>query len=104
MEEKEQLDELLPVGSIVLLRDAKKKLMIAAIMQIKNDRIFDYLGVPYPEGYIGAKSCILFDHENISEVVARGYEDAERKKYLEFLKLTYEASNQVLASLRRDSE
>ena len=46
---------LLPLGSIVVLKNGYKKLMIIGRKQIQQseNKIWDYLGVLYPEGYVG---------------------------------------------------
>lgn len=79
--------ELLPIGSIVLLKEGKKKLMVFGIRQTdaKSGREYDYSGVLYPEGNLGNETWFLFDDENIAEVYFRGYEDEERKDFLERL-------------------
>lgn len=87
-------DYLLPIGSIVLLKDGAKKLMITGIKPVKEDepdRIYDYIGVVYPEGFIGNEYNFLFDHDNITDVVFRGYENPERKEFIEFLTAAEEA-------------
>jgi len=88
-----KIKDLLPVGSIVLLKDGEKRLMINGIMQ--NDaggtgKNYDYLGVLYPEGHIGEGFQYLFNHEDINEIVFRGFEDAERTEFLEKLAKLYE--------------
>ena len=47
--------ELLPLGSIVILKGGFKKLMIIGrkIVQGENKEFYDYLGCLYPEGDIG---------------------------------------------------
>ena len=62
---------LLPIGSVVLLKDATKKLMIIGIMQVKEseNKTYDYLAVPYPEGYLGQDTNFLFDHEDINDII-----------------------------------
>lgn len=49
------IKSLLPIGTVVLLKGAKKKLMIIGVKQTnaETDEEFDYLGVIYPEGNIG---------------------------------------------------
>lgn len=78
------MKDLLPAGSVVLLNGASKKLIIIGILQVKpdTDRIYDYLGVPYPEGYIGDTNNFLFDHEDVNDVIFRGYENPERKAFI----------------------
>lgn len=46
---------LLPLGSIVVLKNGYKKLMIIGRKQIQQseNKIWDYLGVLYSEGYLG---------------------------------------------------
>ena len=87
-------DYLLPIGSIVLLKDGAKKLMIIGIKPVKEDdpdRVYDYIGVIYPEGFIGNEYNFLFDHDNITDVIFRGYENPERKEFIEFLTAAEEA-------------
>ena len=88
-----EVKDLLPIGSIVLLKDGEKRLMIIGVMQ--NDtggtrKDYDYLGVLYPEGHIGEKFQFLFNQEDINEIVFRGYEDEERTKFLAKLAAHYE--------------
>ena len=50
------IKDLLPIGSVVLLENGEKRLMISGIMQSdaeKQGKEFDYLGILYPEGHIG---------------------------------------------------
>lgn len=87
--------ELLPIGSIVLLKDGKKRLMISGIKQMKGEeptsrREYDYMGVLYPEGNLGPKYQYLFDHKDIDRVDFRGFEDEERKIFVDRLAEAYE--------------
>ncbi|WP_294499214.1 DUF4176 domain-containing protein [uncultured Gemmiger sp.] len=81
------MKELLPVGSVVLLRGAKKKVMIIGVMQKQKEsgKLYDYLGVPYPEGYISADRNLLFNQESINDVVFQGYDNPERQGFLQLL-------------------
>lgn len=97
MDVREKINQILPVGSIVLLKEAKKKIMIVAIMQMQKGKMFEYMGVLYPEGYMGTKHCYLFNTDDIEEVVWRGYEDDERKVFLDILYSAYEQEKQVLS-------
>ncbi len=87
--------DLLPIGSVVLLKNGEKKLMIIGIMQSdgkgRRKRNYDYLGELYPEGHLGeGVHQYLFNHEDINEILFRGYEDAERAAFLKNLSDTYE--------------
>jgi len=81
--------ELLPVGSVVLLNGGTKKTVIMGIMQfgtINNEKIsFDYVAVPYPEGFIGLDTLLFFNHLDINEVVFDGHDDAERRNLIQML-------------------
>lgn len=94
------LKELLPVGSIVLLKGGKKKLMIIGILQLNRDEsnIYDYLGVPYPEGYIGEDKNFLFAHEDIDDIVFTGYEDSERDNMINVIELLYNNAKESLGA------
>ncbi|MCD7950133.1 MAG: DUF4176 domain-containing protein [Erysipelotrichaceae bacterium] len=88
-----KIQNLLPIGSVVLLKNGEKKLMITGILQ--NDaggtkKNYDYLGVLYPEGHIGEDYQYLFNHEDIKEIFFRGYEDAERNKFIKRLSKEFE--------------
>ncbi len=85
------MKDLLPIGSIVLLKDANKKLMIIGVMQIKQDegKMYDYLGVPYPEGYINQTNNFLFQHEDINDVVFTGYQNPEKESFVQVLNVLY---------------
>lgn len=88
-----KIRDLLPAGSIVLLKDGEKRLMIVGIMQRDDSgkgKDYDYLGVLYPEGHIGEEYQYLFNHADIKEVIFRGFEDAERAAFLEKLANLYE--------------
>lgn len=75
----------LPIGSIVILKNGSKKIMIYGRRQSRVneiDREYDYIACLYPEGNIDENYMYLFDHEDIDRVVFRGYSDAEEEAYL----------------------
>jgi hypothetical protein len=82
-----KFEELLPVGSVVRLKGAKKKIVIMGFMPVKHladgsDAIYDYLGVPYPEGFMQQDSGLLFSHGKIDEIVFTGYTNKERDLFV----------------------
>ena len=84
--------DLLPIGSVIKLRDAKKPLMIYGIKQIDTDNAekeYVYIGVIYPEGNIGSDFQYLFNHVDIEEVLFKGYETEELKKFLDTIAEAY---------------
>jgi len=87
------IKDLLPIGSVVMLKNAKKPLMIFGIKQLaeeKPDEEYDYIGVLYPEGNMGTQFQYLFNHADIEEVYFTGYETDERKQFLEELSKVYQ--------------
>ena len=87
-----KIKDLLPIGTIVLLKDGEKRWMINGIMQSDGGtgNNFDYMGVLYPEGHIGEGFQYLFNHEDINEIIFRGFEDTERVEFLDKLANLYE--------------
>ncbi|MGN1146652.1 MAG: DUF4176 domain-containing protein [Acetatifactor sp.] len=80
------MNELLPIGSVVLLKDSTKKVMVAGVCQRganAPEKIWDYVGVVYPEGYLSADKMFLFDNQQIAQVYALGYQDAEQLAFKE---------------------
>ena len=77
--------ELLPIGSVVLLQGAQKRLMIFGVGQedLTTHTPYDYIGVVYPEGNMGEGSQLLFNHSDIEQIVFRGFEDEERDQFIE---------------------
>lgn len=83
-------EKLLPIGSVVLLQSAVKKLMIIGVYQNiqrsgENVDNYDYIGVLYPEGFLNMDSMMLFNHEQICDVVFTGYDNVERKELINYI-------------------
>ena len=74
----------LPVGSIVLLKNGQKKIMIYGRRQrrVTDEHEYDYIACLYPEGNINEDYMYLFNHEDIETVVHRGYSDAEEEAFV----------------------
>lgn len=73
--------KLFPIGSVVLLKNAEKELMVIGILPKNDDVQYDYLAVLYPEGYINDKYVFLFNHDDILEVKYIGYMDASYQMF-----------------------
>ncbi|MES9666828.1 hypothetical protein COK06_05025 [Bacillus cereus] len=66
--------KLLPIGSVVKLEDLEQVIIIIGRMVVSVDkRDFDYIGVPYPVGYLGEEKVVCFNHDKIVEEMHRGY-------------------------------
>ena len=82
-------EKYLPIGSVVILKDANKKLMITGYATIdlkKRDKVYDYSGCLYPEGVISTDQTILFDHTDIDKIFCLGFSDEEQKTFINKLK------------------
>jgi hypothetical protein len=81
----ENVFDLLPIGSVVLLENGIKPLMIFGVVQHSDHppySTYDYVGVPYPEGNLGEDYQYLFDHASINEVLVHGPESPDRQEFL----------------------
>ncbi len=90
MEQEETMDETakrnvayLPIGSVVLLKDAQKRVMIyGRRMKAKDeDKEYDYMGCVYPEGASTGDEVLLFNQEQISMIHFIGFQDIEELIY-----------------------
>lgn len=83
----EKTEKLLPLGSIVLLKEGMQKLVVVgrgAVYeepQTGKEKFSDYMGVIYPTG-VNPETTIFFEHENIDEIVFEGYSDEEEERFL----------------------
>ncbi len=73
------MEKYLPVGSVVLLKGGKKRVVIIGRGQRDKakDKLWDYLACPYPEGFLGEEFAYLLDHEQIERVFFIGFQDGE---------------------------
>ena len=81
-------DTFLPIGSIVLLTNTLKKVMITGYLVVSNNNskiIYDYAGCMYPEGVISSEQVIVFNRNQIKEVIHMGLESLEEKNLVDKL-------------------
>ena len=76
-----------PIGTVVTLKNGNRPIMIYGRKQIQQNtnRQWDYVACLYPEGNLGDKYNIFFQHEEIDEVYHKGYEsvmDLQMQKIL----------------------
>ena len=100
MENEKIMEKYLPLGSVVLLKKAKKRVMIVGYAvrgKESGNKIWDYVGCMYPEGLLSSDKNLLFNHNDINKVYALGFSDDEHVRYVEFIKnsvKTIQESNQ----------
>jgi len=83
-------ERTLPIGSVVLLKDATKRIMIIGYCKYKMgdmETIYDYAGCLYPEGFLSPDTTVLFNHEQIDKIFALGFQNDERFAFEEKLKV-----------------
>ena len=74
-------EKTLPIGSVVLLKNATKRLMLLGYSRYQagdQTKVYDYCGCTYPEGFISPDKTAVFDHEQIAQIYALGYQNDEQ--------------------------
>ena len=75
-----KMQDLLPIGSVVLLKESNKRLMVCGRAQsLVDDRskTYDYSGCYFPEGILDVKDLFLFDSDDIERIYFIGLQDQE---------------------------
>ena len=76
--------KLLPIGSVVLLKEGKKEIMITGFFVVseeEKDKVYDYSACLYPEGIITSNQNLLFNHDQISKILHVGYVIEEERNF-----------------------
>lgn len=105
----DKFKKYLPLGSVVLMKEAKKRVMItgyAVKSPESGDKLWDYIGCLWPEGMIAPDRNLLFDHKDIQRIFAIGYVDDEQKRFMGLLdkatNLKEQRTNQNIASVNNN--
>ena len=78
-EEKRMYKDLLPIGSVVILKGGNVKLMITGriLTDDKQQDIYDYVGCIYPIGITSEDEMYFFNRDMIERTCFIGYQDEE---------------------------
>ena len=78
------MKKYLPIGSVVLLKDSQKRIMIVGVKQKQadSDKVWDYSACLYPEGILDPDHLFLFDSEQIERLYFIGLQDGEGLAFL----------------------
>lgn len=78
------MKKFLPIGSVVLLKNSQKRIMIVGVKQRQVDtgKVWDYSACLYPEGIIDPDKLFLFDAEQIERLYFVGLQDGEGLNFL----------------------
>lgn len=69
--------DLLPIGTVVLVEGIVQAVMIYGRMQQKanqEEKVWEYVACPYPQGHISDETNVFFNHEQIKQVIFKGFE------------------------------
>lgn len=91
-------EKYLPVGSVVTLNGATKRLMIIGYCPInEKNQMYDYSACPFPMGLVSPKNLLAFNHDQIEQINQLGIEDEEyqdiNKALTEYVKLMENMKN-----------
>ena len=76
-------ENLLPIGSVVLLKGGNKRIMICGRIQAKDGEnvIYDYSACYYPEGIIDPEYMFFFNRDAIEKIYFIGFQDNEELEF-----------------------
>lgn len=79
------VDELLPLGTVVSLKNGDGKLLIVGVFPKAsvNNVTYDYCGLLLPYGYLNADDIFLFNRDKIDKIYFKGYYDENTKEFYE---------------------
>lgn len=86
-----KIEGLLPVGSVVLLKEGNHRVMIIGYCQRlvnQPEKVYDYVGCLFPEGYLSAERNYLFNREQIDTVYSVGYQTDGQFAFIEKMEET----------------
>ncbi|MBR1386331.1 MAG: DUF4176 domain-containing protein [Bacilli bacterium] len=81
-------EKYLSIGTIVLLKNATKSVMITGFASMSpetGEQIFDYSGCPYPEGFLNYNEVCVFNHDQIDKIIFQGYSDEQDEQFKKLL-------------------
>ena len=84
------MNVILPIGSVVKLRNTAEPVMIFGYLQktsAKPGEVVDYVAVQYPIGNVNIFTQYGFQMTDITEVIFEGYRNEEFEKIAALLKL-----------------
>lgn len=90
---------MLPIGSIVYLKEGTSKVMILnrgpVIEQDGEELMYDYSACLYPQG-LSPEHVFYFNHENVDEVVFKGFVDGDEERFQKLFQEWMEENKQQI--------
>lgn len=92
------MDRYLPVGTVCTLNNTNRKYVIIGYFSLEyksNVKLYDYIGLPYPEGFLKRNMVSSFNHSDILNI-----------DYLGFINEDFEKFNNIIceSTIETDSE
>jgi hypothetical protein len=74
---------MLPIGSVILLKGGNKRVMICGRIQARagEDKVYDYSACFFPEGLLDTSNLFFFNRDAIDRVFFIGCQDEEELKF-----------------------
>ncbi len=72
-----------------MLQNGRKELMITGYLVSENgnqNEVYDYSGCLYPEGIISSNQNAVFNHDQIQEILFKGFDSDKFKEFHNKLK------------------
>ena len=108
MEKISKGEKFLPVGTVVMLKGGTKRVMISGFCAVSpqdKNKIWDYSGCLYPEGFVHYNQTCLFNHNQIEKVYHLGLaDDEEEKVFKEQLNKLYKEIDKQLKNKKTDTK
>lgn len=82
------MEKYLPIGTVVMLKNGFKELMITGYMVRSSERpneIYDYCACYFPEGVVSSDYNLMFNHEQIEKILFEGFKNEASEKFLKVL-------------------
>lgn len=78
------MNGLYPIGTIVLLKNSTKRILIIGYLpqEYNSSTMYDYSGVPFPEGLVDSRKILLFNHVQIDKVCHESIKDEETSIFM----------------------
>jgi hypothetical protein len=80
----EETIKLLPIGSVVKLKNGNHRLMIIGYTPFTpegKEKMYDYFACFYPEGYSDPNLLFVFNNNMIEKIYDEGFSDDEEKSF-----------------------
>lgn len=102
-------EKFLPIGTVVMLKEGEKTVMISGYLPMPEeeglDPLYDYIGCLYPEGTVSSDETLVFNHSQIDTVYYTGFRNDEANEFMNTLKeLEKEIQTKGIENFKKEME